>query len=157
MAPRLRAETFTAALMLALAAYIAYEGYDLGLGKASDPGSGYIQFWTGLIMAGLSSILLLRSVLPGADTSSIGAPFAGIRWGKVLYVTALLVAYAAVLGYLGFIISTFILLLVLFKTVEPQGWGVSLIGSALTTGVAWLVFVYWLGQQLPSGSLWAGD
>jgi putative tricarboxylic transport membrane protein len=157
MAPRLRAETFTAALMLALAGYIAYEGYDLGLGLASDPGSGYIQFWTGIIMAGLSTTLLIHSFLPGADTSGLGAPFAGIRWGKVLYVTALLVAYATVLGYFGFIITTFILLVVLFKTVEPQGWGVSLIGAVLTTGVAWLVFVYWLGQQLPTGSLLAGD
>jgi hypothetical protein len=34
---------------------------------------------------------------------------------------------------------------------------VSLIGAVLTTGVAWLVFVYWLGQQLPTGSLLAGD
>jgi len=157
MAPRLRAETFTAALMLALAVYIAYEGYDLGLGRASDPGSGYIQFWTGVIMGGLSATLLVHSFLPSADKSGIGAPFAEIRWGKVLYVTALLVAYTIALEYLGFIITTFILLVVLFKTVEPQGWAVSLIGAALTTGVAWLVFVYWLGQQLPSGSLLAGD
>ena len=75
MAPRLRAETFTAALMLALAAYIAYEGHDLGLGRASDPGSGYIQFWTGIIMAGLSTILLVQSFLPAANKSGIGAPF----------------------------------------------------------------------------------
>jgi len=156
MASRLRAETVTAVLMLALAAYITYEGYDLGLGKASDPGSGYIQFWTGIIMAGLSTVLLVQSFLPGADKSGLGAPFRDIMWGKVLYVAALLVAYTAALGTLGFILSTFILLVVLFKTVEPQGWGVSVLGSVLTTGVAWLVFVHWLGQQMPVGSVF-GD
>lgn len=153
MASRLRADTFTAALMLALSAYIAVEGRELGLGKPSDPGSGYIQFWTGLIMAGLAVVLLVQSLLPGADKGSIGAAFAEVRWGKVLYVTALLVVYTTVLTTLGFIIATAVLLVVLFKTVEPQSWTVAIVGSALTTAVAWGVFVAWLGQQLPAGIL----
>lgn len=153
MASRLRADTVTALLALALAAYIAFEGKAMGLGHPSDPGSGYIQFWTGLIMCGLALTQLVHSLLPGANKASLGSVFADIRWGKVLYVTALLVAYATVLDYLGFIIATFILLVVLFKTVEPQSWLVALIGSALTTLVAWGVFVAWLGTQMPAGTL----
>jgi putative tricarboxylic transport membrane protein len=153
MTSRLRADTVTALLALALAAYLAFEGKAMGLGHASDPGSGYIQFWTGLIMCGLAATQLVHSLLPGADKASLGSAFADIRWGKVLYVTALLVAYTAVLEFLGFIIATFLLLVVLFKTVEPQGWTVSIIGSALTTLVAWAVFVAWLGTQLPAGLL----
>ncbi len=154
MASRLRADTATALLGLALAAYIAFEGQEMGLGHPSNPGSGYIQFWTGLIMGGLACIQLVQSLLSGADKANLGSVFADIRWGKVLYVTALLVAYAAVLDLLGFILSTAVLLLVLFKTVEPQSWRVALIGSALTTLAAWAVFVYWLGTQMPAGSLW---
>ena len=150
---RLRADTVTALLALALAIYIAIEGKAMGLGHPSDPGSGYIQFWTGLIMCGLALTQLVHSLLPTADKYTLGSVFAGIRWGKVLYVTALLVVYTALLEYLGFIIATFALLVVLFKTVEPQGWVVSVVGSAITTFVAWGVFVYWLGTQLPAGSL----
>ena len=153
MAPRLRADTFTAVLALALSAYITMEGFALGLGRASDPGSGYIQFWTGLIMCGLALTLFVQSLLPSADRGGIGGAFADIRWGKVLYVIALLVAYTTVLEFLGFIIATFLLLMILFKTVEPQGWGVSILGSALTTLAAWAVFVAWLGTQLPAGLL----
>ena len=156
MGARLRADTVTALLALALAAYIAYEGKAMGLGQPSDPGSGYIQFWTGLIMAGLASIQLAQSLLPSADKTSLGGVFADVRWGKVMYVVALLVVYTAALTSLGFILSTFVLLVVLFKTVEPQGWAVSLIGSVLTTTTAWLVFVYWLGTQMPVGTIW-GD
>ena len=36
---------------------------ELGLGRASDPGSGFILFWTGLIMAGLSVALLVSPAL----------------------------------------------------------------------------------------------
>ena len=156
MASRLRADTVTAVLALVLAGYLAYEGREMGLGHPSDPGSGYIQFWTGIIMGGLALIQLVQSLLPSADKTSLGGVFAGIRWGKVLYVVALLAVYTTALPTFGFILSTFVLLVVLFKTVEPQGWGVSVIGSALTTLTAWLVFVYWLGTQMPVGSIW-GD
>ncbi len=153
MASRLRADTVTALLGLALAIYIAFEGKSMGLGHPSNPGSGYIQFWTGLIMCGLALTQLVHSLLPSADKFSLGSVFADIRWGKVLYVTALLVIYTTLLEYLGFIIATFVLLVVLFKTVEPQSWVVSVVGSAITTFAAWGVFVYWLGTQLPAGSL----
>ena len=153
MASRFRADTVTALLALALAIYFAFEGKAMGLGHPSDPGSGYIQFWTGLIMSVLAVVQLVHSLLPNANKAGMASVFANIRWGKVLYVTALLMAYTATLEFLGFLIATFILLVILFKTVEPQGWGISVLGSAVTTLVAWGVFVAWLGTQLPAGVL----
>jgi len=147
----LRADTLTSAMMLALAAYIIHQGLDLEVGDTHNPGSGFILFYTGLIMAGLAAAVLIQSVLPTADATTVGQVFRDIRWGKVLYVSALLVVYTALLEPLGFIIGTTLLLIVLFKTVEPQSWTVAIVGSLLTTLSAWLVFVYWLGTQLPTG------
>ena len=164
---RLRADTFTAGLALAFAAFIIQQGLELGLGRASNPGSGFILFWTGLIMAGLAATVLVQSFMapadPGglgdkfADLGGLGDNFAGTRWPKVLYVVALLAVYTALLEPLGFIVATFILLLVLFKTVEPQSWRVALMGAVLTTFSAWAVFVAWLGTQLPAGTLFMVD
>ena len=174
---RLRADTFTAGLALAFAAFIIQQGLELGLGRASNPGSGFILFWTGLIMAGLAATVLVQSLMaradpgglrdnfadPGglgdkfADLGGLGDNFAGTRWPKVLYVVALLAVYTALLEPLGFIVATFILLLVLFKTVEPQSWRVALMGAVLTTFSAWAVFVAWLGTQLPAGTLFMVD
>ena len=151
MSKGLRADTVTAALMLAMGGYIIHQGIDLEIGDTTNPGSGFILFWTGAIMAALSAAVLIQSLLPSGDRTGVIAVFAGLRWGKIVYVTALLVAYTAVLPHLGFIIATIILLLILFKTVEPQSWTVAIIGSVLTTLSAWLVFVHWLGTQLPSG------
>ena len=147
----LRADTLTSALMLALAGYIIHQGMDLEVGDTHNPGSGFILFYTGLIMAGLAAAVLVQSVLPTADLTTVGQVFRDIRWGKVLYVSVLLVVYTALLPILGFLIGTTLLLIVLFKTVEPQSWTVAIIGSLLTTLSAWLVFVYWLGTQLPTG------
>jgi putative tricarboxylic transport membrane protein len=155
---RLRADTFTSALALAVSAFILLQGRDLGLGRASDPGSGFILFWTGIIMTALSAVLLVQSLAAKAeDAAGMGDAFAGLRWGKVVYVVALMVLYASVVEYFGFILSTAVLLLVLFKTVEPQSWRVAIIGSALTTLGAWAVFVAWLGTQLPVGILFLPD
>lgn len=155
---RLRADTFTALIALAASAFILLQGRELGLGRPSDPGSGFILFWTGIIMTGLSAVLLVQSIAARAEAATgLGAAFAGLRWGKVLYVVALMLLYTAAVEYLGFILTTAALLLVLFKTVEPQSWRVAILGSLLTTLGAWAVFVAWLGTQLPAGSLFLPD
>jgi len=155
---RLRADTFTALLALAVSAFILWQGRELGLGRPNDPGSGFILFWTGVIMTGLSAVVLGHSLTArGADAPGLGKPFVGLRWGKVIYVVALMVLYALVLETLGFIVATLALLLVLFKTVDPQSWRVAILGSALTTLGAWAVFVAWLGTQLPVGTLFMAD
>jgi putative tricarboxylic transport membrane protein len=155
---RLRADTFTSLLALAISLFILLQGRELGLGRPSDPGSGFILFWTGIIMTVLSAVLLVQSLVAKAETAAgMGDGFVGLRWGKVLYVMALMVLYASVVEYFGFILTTAVLLLVLFKTVEPQSWRVAIIGSALTTFGAWAVFVAWLGTQLPVGTLFLPD
>lgn len=155
---RLRADTATSLIALGISGFILWQGLELGLGRASDPGSGFILFWTGGIMTVLSGALLLRSFAPSAaGQHGLGAPFEGLRWGKVLYVVGLMVLHSALIETFGFILTTFVLLLVLFKTVEPQSWRVALLGSVLTTFCAWAVFVAWLGTQLPVGSLFLPD
>ena len=155
---RLRADTVTSLLALAVSGFILFQGIELGLGRPNDPGSGFILFWTGAIMTVLSGVVLAQSLMPAQrDAPGLGAPFAGLRWHKVLYVVALMVVYAAVLEALGFVVSTLVLLLVLFKTVDPQSWRVAILGSALTTLGAWAVFVAWLGTQLPVGTLFMAD
>lgn len=155
---RLRADTLTALIALAISAFILFQGRELGLGRPSDPGSGFILFWTGAIMTALSAVLLGQSLMPAQrDAPGLGAAFAGLRWGKVIYVVALMALYTAVIETLGFVLSTLALLLVLFKTVDPQSWRVSILGSVLTTLGAWAVFVAWLGTQMPVGTLFMAD
>lgn len=155
---RLRADTLTSLIALAISAFILVQGRELGLGQPSNPGSGFILFWTGAIMTALSAVLLGQSLMPARrDAPGLGAPFAGLRWGKVVYVVALMAVYAAVLETVGFVLSTLVLLLVLFKTVDPQSWRVSILGSVLTTLGAWGVFVAWLGTQMPVGTLFIAD
>ncbi len=142
-------------LCLALALFITLSGWDLGLGTMVEPGSGFMIFWVGVIMTVLSLAALAFAVREPAHRG-LGALWTGLSWKKIPYVTILLVIYAWLLPTLGFPLTTVLFLLVLFKTVEPQSWGVSIGGAIAAMAVAYLVFNRWLGTQLPAGSLWSG-
>ncbi|MEA2936203.1 MAG: putative tricarboxylic transport rane protein [Variibacter sp.] len=140
---------------LAIAAGITASGYELRLGVLNDPGSGFLVFWVGVIMLALSSAALLQAFRQPAGVG-IASLWAGTRWWQVPYVVALLAAYVALLPYLGFPLTTVLLLVVLFKTIEPQGWAASIVGALVIAAITYLVFARWLGTQLPLGTIWGG-
>jgi putative tricarboxylic transport membrane protein len=143
---------FSSLFWMSMGIAICYGGYDLGLGAAHAPGSGYIFFWLGIIMMGLSLAVLVQSVRLGPKVGEMKAIWSMIRWPHVS-VTLSLVIYGYLFYYLGFVLSSFLLLLFLFKAVEPQKWSVAILGAILTALVAYLVFQVWLGTTLPAGLL----
>ena len=149
------ADVLSALFWLAIALGITAAGWDLRLGKLSDPGSGFMIFWVGIAMTGLCLAALANAMRQPA-TGGLRGVWADLRWRHVPYVTVLLALYAWLMPTLGFPLVTVLLLLVLFKTIEPQGWAVATGGAIVSTAVAYLVFARWLGTQLPVGTLWAG-
>lgn len=132
---------------------IAYGGYDLDLGSLNDPGSGFMFFWAGLIMIGLSLIVLVKAVREKATKGELKSLWTDIRWKKVLSVLAALFIYAYLLTSLGFILTTILLLIFLFKAVEPQKWSWAIAGAIVFTLATYGLFRLWLGCQLPQGFL----
>ena len=132
---------------------VCYGGYDLELGTLRDPGSGFMFFWVGVIMTGLSLAVLVKAIRMKPDQKGVGLLRGEVRWAKILSVLAALVLYAYVFTYLGFILSTVLLLLFLFKAVEPQKWSWAVLGAVISTLTAYGVFQLWLGTQLPRGFL----
>ena len=53
----------------------------------------------------------------------------------------------------GFLPLTVVLLILLFKTVEPQSWTTAILGAIVTTLVVYVVFGIGLGTQFPPGLL----
>ena len=66
---------------------------------------------------------------------------------------AALFLYVVVFQVLGFIVSTFLLLVYLFKGLEPQSWRNALLLSAVTIAICYLVFGVFLELQFPPGVL----
>jgi hypothetical protein len=57
--------------------------------------------------------------------------------------------YAVILNRVGYLVSTFLLMLFLFKGIEPHGWTTAIIATIITTACSYILFGVWLGTQFP--------
>jgi putative tricarboxylic transport membrane protein len=133
--------------------WVCHGGYELGLGTLNDPGGGFMFFWVGAVMVGLSLGILIRAARVEAVQGELKTVWAGIPWKKMVSVLAALFIYAYLLIPVGFILTTLFLLVFLFKAVEPQRWSWAILGAIVSTLAAYGVFRLWLQCQLPQGLL----
>ena len=133
------ADLVSASLWLAIALGITSSGWELGLGTMMEPGSGFMIVWVGVLMTVLCLAVLATGFRQPVGRG-LGALWQGLAWRKVPYVAVLLTLYAWLLPTLGFPLVTVLLLIILFKTIEPQSWAVAIIGALVSTAVAYLVF-----------------
>ena len=146
-------DTTSSLFWLLVGAGVCYGGYDLELGTLHDPGSGFMFFWVGIIMMGLSLSILIQGMRMREKGEDLKSLWSGVQWKKIVLVVIALSLYAYAFSTSGFIICTVILLVFLFKAIEPQRWSVAILGAVLSTVTAYLVFQLWLGSQLPKGFL----
>ena len=117
----------------------------------NGPGSAFLPFWLGVVMAVLALLLLvgaLRSTDPGDAWLPRGQRLR--RLGLVLGVT---IALVALLEVVGMIIGTALFLIVLLRFLDRQSWPVTVSVALVTAGFIFLVFTQWLRVPLPVGLL----
>jgi putative tricarboxylic transport membrane protein len=130
---------------------IAISSLKYGFGTLHEPGPGFITFFAGAILTLLSLSLFFSSLRDQKDRSGFQNLWAGLEPGKVLYVTVLLVAYTFLLKPIGFLISTFILLFLLFRVKGTYRLKTTFLISFLVTVGSYIIFEIWLKAQLPKG------
>jgi putative tricarboxylic transport membrane protein len=141
---------------MAMGIGVCYGGYALDMGTLHDPGSGFMFFWVGIIMIGLSVGILIPAMKETAVAGELKILWTGIQWKKVVIILVALFLYAFVFVPLGFILSTVLLLIFLFKAVEPQRWSWAILGAIISTLSAYGIFHLWLRSPLPRGFLGIG-
>ncbi len=147
-----KSDRYTSLIYAAFGLFIAFEGYRLELGTLRAPKPGFLVFWGGIALSILSLVLFIQTFLP-QETEKITIRRKDLQLRKVLKLTVSLFFYAIVLRWLGFLLSTFLLLLYLLKGLEPQRWRVALILSIVTTFLCYLVFGVFLELRFPEGIL----
>lgn len=143
------ADVLSASLWALVGLYFVYAGWDLGLGVLHDPGSGFMIFWVGLAMAGLSAGVLVAGWRGAGER--LRDLWSGANIGRNVRFVLALCVYAVLLPWLGFIVSTILLLIVLFRALQRQAWWVTAIWAVVPTAVCVVVFRNWFGIQLPAG------
>jgi putative tricarboxylic transport membrane protein len=139
--------------LLAALGMVFWSSLTLSMGTLRHPGPGFLPVLSGMIMAFLAIIVLLQAKRKKEQVT--GDPFrTNGSLTRVLVMVGTLVVYALVLERLGFIVSTFFLMLLIVTQVARASWLTGMAESSIATGASYLLFGYFLRIPLPKG--WFG-
>jgi putative tricarboxylic transport membrane protein len=147
-----RTRTFAASVSalfwVAVGLLTCYGANRLGLGSVTEPGVGFIFFWSGLILVILSLIVLAGAIRGSEDTVR---EMGEMNWAKIALVLLTLLLYAFFLERLGFVLTTFILMSFLLGCIESTNWVRSLGVAGAAAMASYAIFELWLKIRLPKG------
>lgn len=138
---------------IGLSLFVMVLSYKLEIGELHHPGPGFLPFYVSALISIISLYLLLSYVLKkGGRGVTVIEDQGQIAFWKIAIVVISLIVYGLLLEKLGFLIATFILVNILFKTAGMKRWSFTLMGSVLTVLVTYLLFTS-LGLNFPKGIL----
>jgi putative tricarboxylic transport membrane protein len=148
----MRGEKVIGLVLAILGATVAFGGTKLGLGTVSMPGPGFFPLLSGVTLA-VFSVIVLWATRPRKENDEGRSGWGNIRWRNILIVLTALTLYANFLEVVGFVVGTFLVLMVLFRAFESERWHMTVLKSVLTSGVVYAVFEKIFQLNLPQG-LW---
>lgn len=148
-----RYDKITSLFWFCLGLFITLRSIQIGLGSLSDPGPGFIFFLSGFLLCLLSVVVFLAAYRGKIEDEEKSISWRGIRWKKMMFFIISLLIYTYFFETIGFIVSSLLLMLYLFKGIEPQKWSIAIMSAILTSIATYAIFVLWLKCQLPRGIL----
>lgn len=149
----MNAERASSLFWLAVGLISLYGSFLLGLGTLHEPGSGFLPFLAGCFICFMAIIVFLQSFIRGRAQGKIAALWEGVNWHRPLIISFAILGFILVLENLGFILTSFLLMFVLFKWVEKISWTKAIFIPGLVLGLTYLVFDVFLKATLPKGFL----
>jgi putative tricarboxylic transport membrane protein len=138
-----------AALTLAFGVLASCESARLPFGTVRNPGPGFFPWWASVVLALLALVLLVRAL--ALHSTPVGKGSGGIA--KVGALLVVLGGYVFLLDSLGYLLSTFLLVLFMLRWIDTQRWAIALGMAAITSAGSYVVFAIWLSIPLPRGPL----
>jgi len=154
-ARHLKADLVSGLLFGVLGAVAAVHARGFGVGTLAEPGAGFFPFWGGVLIASCAGAIVLNASvrLRSGWRRDAPAPLAVPNWPKAVMCVIALLAYAVMLAWLGFAISTFLTMLALSRFDSRTTWRGSLAIAGLGAAGFWLLFVRLLGVSFPTSPL----
>ncbi len=148
-----RMDLIPAIFWMGLGGAVAVSSYGLRLGTLGSPGPGLMPFLLGVTLSLCSLSIFVRSFFAILRNEKCGeeSAWSGIQFKKLMIVVASLLGYWMLLEKIGFVLTTFLVLLILFKAVDSPRWRTVFFASILTVTLVYIVFVIVLRVDLPSG------
>jgi hypothetical protein len=146
---RIGTEAVGSLFWLAVGIFFAVGGILLKLGTLRSPGPGFLPLMMALLLIAFSLFVFAKGLIDPAKALKGG------QWRKQAVLVVSVFLYGLLLGFAGFLLSTFVLMFVVFGLFfEGKGrWPKTLFCAALTALIGWLVFSVALKVPFPRGTL----
>ena len=129
-----------------------YGSIRLGIGTLREPGPGFLSFLAGCFISLTAAVVFLQSFLQRQEVRvKLSSFWKGLRWNRPLYIGLILVGYILALERIGFLLTSLLTLLVMFKGVEKLSWWKSILISVTISAVSFWLFNNVLRATLPRG------
>jgi len=133
-----------------LSLFVMIVSYQLDLGSFQNPGPGFVPFLLGIVLLVSSLYPLVGFILKkGKAAESAKETRSPANYGRMGFVLFSLLAYSFLFERLGFVASTSVFLVLLFRVMGNR-WISVVLGSAVTILVTYFMFTS-LGVRLPRG------
>lgn len=140
------------AVWLILSVFVFTASLGLGVGAFHNPGAGFIPFWASIGLAFFTCLLPVSGFFKKTEALQGDNLWKGVDWGNNIIAIAALIVYCIALPKLGYLLSTFGLMLVLFSLGKMTSRMI-ILGSLITAMSSYGLFVYFFGTPLPRGIL----
>lgn len=151
-----RRDSITAICWIILGLAITIWSSTFPFGGWDSLGPGILPFGCGLILILLGSILFFQAKSRVREkTPEVLTPLIphGVAFSRVALTLAGMLLSVMLLQFLGYVITTFLLILLLMRANEPQRWRVDLFYTCVFTVGSYLLFQVLLKAPLPTGFL----
>lgn len=136
---------------LAISIAVFVGSVQLGIGTARQPGPGFITSGASGLLGIISLIIFLKTLARKEQSGEAIAIFRGTLWWRVLLSGFAILAFALVMPTLGYLITTFVLMLFLYFMIHEQKWYWVIISSLLSSLGSYYLFSKLLNCQFPDG------
>lgn len=145
-----RDDAITAIVLLVFSGFVISEALSMSISAEYGPGPGMFPLILGISLAVLSLLLLWDGINPRTkDKASKFQNKAGLLASGLMVLG--LVGYALVITKLGYLLTTFLLVLFLMGVVARDKLRTTLLTAIAVTVLLYLIFDVGLGVQLPKG------
>lgn len=124
----------------------------LPIGTLTQPGPCFLPLLCGIIICGLATMVFFQARRKTGETTGESF-YVRESLTNIICTIGILIVYALILDWLGFVLTTFIVMLFIFKKLAKASWLVGFVESVLVTGACYLIFGYFLKLVLPRGFL----
>jgi putative tricarboxylic transport membrane protein len=147
-----RSDIAASVILVGLATFVLFESRNLPFGSMRVPQTGFFPATLATLLL-IFSVILLAQCFLSIETVRASDKIAEAGWMRIGATLAIMAGFAFALERLGFLLSTFFLMILLLRAIESRSWPKVVAIAVATAVVAYAIFGWLLGIPLPIGAL----